>query len=318
MTSQVLPFESFRTDQRTSLAIGNFDGVHIAHQGLIRTMVQDAREIGAAAYVLTFEPHPRKVLNGSSDFHLLQTYPRKYESLLKIGLDGVVVANFTPEFSQVSPLRFLEEICTRFSLESVSVGFNFSFGKGAEGTPDTMRSFLDRKGIHCHILEPVQVGGVRISSAFLRNEISKGRLESYKEYTGRFFLVEGTVTQGRKRGRKLGFATANLQSFSSLLKHGVYIARVFTPDEKAHQALVHLGPNPTFEDEQVKMEVHIPGLDQDLYGEHIQVEFLKYLREVRNFQDSTKLKERILMDLQSMDEFFSNARFENELTLFTG
>ena len=306
MSSPIYPFESFQTNRMSCLAIGNFDGVHYAHQKLLREMVTSAQQHSWESYVLTFEPHPRKVIQTTPQFHLLQSYEKKYETLIGTGIDGVIVANFTKEFSSTCPVHFLEILCTKIPLKSVYIGFNFRFGKGAIGTPLAMRSFLEPKNILCHIFEPIELDGLKISSAFLRNEIASGHIDSYWRYTGRPYCVEEKVITGSDRGNKIGYATANLQSVNPLLKHGVYIAQTTLADSSVHRSLVHVGPNPTFDDPKIKTEVHIPGFAGNLYGQFLKVEFMKYLREIQIFENVKALQGRISQDINSMGDYFKN------------
>ena len=306
MSLPVFAFESFQSKHTACLAIGNFDGVHYAHQKVLEEMIEWSRTNGWQSYVLTFEPHPRKVLNSSADFHLLQSYSQKYETLIKTGIDGIIVANFTKEFSAVSPVSFLDTLCSKIPLASVYIGFNFRFGKGALGTPCAMKSYLEPKKITCQIADPIEYEGIKVSSAFLRKELTTGRIESYLRYTGRYYTVEETVVKGSDRGKKIGYATANLQSVTALLKHGVYIAKTTLIDSSEKESLVHVGPNPTFGETLIKMEVHIPDFDGNLYGQPLKVEFMNYLRDIQIFANPEALQFQIRDDIRLMRAFFKS------------
>ena len=318
MNPRIHRFDQFHTSLKTCLAIGNFDGVHCAHQQLINKMLEKARSTGAKSYALTFEPHPRTIISPRRNLILLQSFQRRYEALLALGLDGVIVADFTPSFSQIPPSKFIEELCSKITLDSVSVGFNFAFGKGAEGNPNTLKSLLIPREVECEIASTIMMDGVRVSSAFLREEVSRGKVETYLKLTGRYYLVEGTVVEGEKRGRHLGFPTANLEGFSSLLKFGVYVTLAKLEDGNSFPALVNYGSNPTFGDDQPKMEAHIPGLQRELYGEKLQLNFLKLLRPVLQFTSPNALKTQIGKDLIQMESVFQENTGNHAHSQFIG
>jgi riboflavin kinase / FMN adenylyltransferase len=293
----------FQSDTPVCLAIGNFDGVHQGHQALIQSLLNGAKSVAALACVLTFEPHPRQVLKGPNSLKLLQSYDCKVKTLISLGLDQVLVADFTSDFARMSQEEFVDLICEKMNLKGVWVGYNFSFGSHGKGNPASLSQLLQKRGVPTYVLDPVQIDGVLLSSGNLRNWLAQGSVAEYLRFTGRHYQVSGLVIRGEGRGQRLGFPTANLDTSSVLLGEGVYIASVGLEDGSSHRALVNLGQAPTFGVQTSRVEVFIPELSADLYGSELCLSFLKKLRDICKFSSSKLLQAQIQKDLEQLHSF---------------
>ena len=300
MSSAGVSLDEFQSKGPFCLAIGNFDGVHKGHQALIQSLLEGAKSLGARACALTFKTHPRQVLKPDSSLKLLQTYESKVMTLKSLGLDEVLVADFTPSFARISQEEFVGLICEKMDLKGVWVGYSFRFGSNAKGNPSLLTQLLGHRGIPTQVLEPVCIDGVLQSSDRLRDCLAKGSLVEHLSSTGRSYAISGRVERGAGRGQRLGFPTANIDASSVLLGEGVYIARVKLEHGDSYQALVNLGQAPTFGVEQSRIEIHIPGLSLDLYGSRIYLSFQKRLRNIQKFSSATALQSQIQKDLEAL------------------
>jgi riboflavin kinase/FMN adenylyltransferase len=312
--------EAARKLTRGTLAIGNFDGVHLGHRGLIDAAKVSARGLGGPPSALTFEPHPARVLAPHYAPPLISSPARKRELLAAAGVEDLVIQPFDRAFAATEPERFLDLLAATFASEVV-VGADFTYGRERGGTVDTLRAGLAQRGRRLHVVSPIAVNGLVVSSTKIREFTLEGRVEAAAQLLGRPFDLEGDVVRGAGRGRKLGWPTANIRTAAELLPGvGVYAvrARLVEPPPASPtptyvppilgpplRGAANLGLNPTFRDdahagsrrEPLLLEVHLLDFDQDLYGRTLRVEFVHRLRDERRFPNVEALKEQIGRDV---------------------
>jgi riboflavin kinase/FMN adenylyltransferase len=282
------------------VTIGNFDGVHLGHQALIHCLIDRAREKNLPSVVITFEPHPLKVLYPGLRFHRIFDYDDQLEQLAKIGIDFLVVEPFSREFSQLSPERFLTEgIFKPFVPECLIVGYDFSFGANREGSLDFLQDHAPRLGFKVEIVPPVKIKDVIVSSTRIRQAVENGDVELAGRLLGRRFYLRGLIERGAGRGRTIGVPTANLRTSAELIPaRGVYAGLAKIRGQEI-PAAINVGLNPTFldDDSKIRIEAHLLGFNGDLYGENLLMEFVARLREERKFSTVEALVEQIKLDL---------------------
>ena len=322
---------SARRLTRGAMAIGNFDGVHLGHRGLFDAARASARALGGPASALTFEPHPARLLAPDYAPPLISSPTRKRELLAEAGVEELVVQSFDRSFAGTEPERFVELLAAT-GVGEVIVGHDFTYGRERGGTVDTLRQGLAPLGVRLHLVAPITVHGLVVSSTKIREFTLEGRVEAAAQLLGRPFDLEGDVVRGAGRGRKLGWPTANIRTDAELLPAvGVYAVRarlieenlsgegrpaaggqepmLFVPPRlgPALQGAANLGLNPTFRDdahagsrrEPLMLEVHLLDFDQEVYGRSLRVEFVHRLRDERRFPNVEALKEQIARDVAS-------------------
>ena len=299
------------------VTIGNFDGMHLGHQGLFRELDSQLQSrAGNEAKVkalMTFTPHPRRVLSkrpreelvADPSFWTISSQRRKIQLAAEMGFDFFVLLRFTPSFASLSPEEFVRRyIVQALQADVVVVGYDWSFGKGRSGTVETLSALSAQYDFHAEIVEPVLVAGDRVSSSTVKAALASGDLQSIQRQLGRHFEVEGIVRHGEKRGRTLGFPTANLRPREQLLPpDGVYATYVrIEGDETRYAAASSLGVRPVFEKQGERLlEAYL--LDQqgiDLYGKRIRVEFVEKLRDEQNFDSLDDLLVAMKQDVANV------------------
>jgi riboflavin kinase/FMN adenylyltransferase len=291
-----------------AIAIGNFDGVHRGHQALVALASRLARAAGGDSVVLTFDPHPARLLAPALAPPMLMTLERRLELLAEAGADAVVVEPFTTELAALPADRFIAEVLRGdFDARHVVVGWDFTFGAGRQGNATTLASEGARLHMGVNIVPPVMVAGLVCSSTKIREFVLEGRVEGATMLLGRPFEIIGRVVHGAERGRTLGIPTANLDPEADLLpKPGVYAAWAYRLDDGSRlrlRAAVSIGSNPTFAAEDrragpaVTIEAHLLDFDGDLYGARLRLEFAGWLRDQRRFSSADELTAEIRRDI---------------------
>jgi riboflavin kinase/FMN adenylyltransferase len=295
-----------RPPRRPVLTIGNFDGVHIGHRAILRTVTDRARALDGEAVVYTFDPHPRKVLQGERAPALLTTTEQKLELLSAAQIDLVVLEPFTVEFARTEPETFVREhVHRRIAPLEVYVGYDFHFGRDREGSMRTLTEHGPRLGFAVTIIPEVTIGSRDVSSSRIRERLAEGEVGEAGLLLGRPFAVRGRVVAGDRRGRTLGFPTANLAPETEVLPgHGVYAGRARLLDDGERPAgsrfgaVTNVGRRPTFgKDDPPLAEVHLLDFAGDLYGRRLEVSFERRLREERRFPGPDALREQIARDV---------------------
>ncbi len=294
-----------RTLKNPVVTLGNFDGVHLGHQRIFKRVREEASRLRGEAVVITFEPHPLKVLAPEKFLPLLTPFRKKMMLIEKSGIKTVLCIEFSRAFSEISPSEFIRSILVeKVKVRKVIIGYNYHFGKGQEGNARTLEDAGRALGFDVGVVEPLKVGDTVVSSSKIRDFIRKGEVEEASRLLGRDYPIIGKVVRGARRGGTLGFPTANLEISDELYpKTGVYAVEV-TWHEQHFNALANVGLNPTFSPDQtrsgkpISLEVYILNFSQDIYGDEIQVAFRRRIRDEVRFDSAASLVDQIQKDIQ--------------------
>ena len=280
-----------------ALAIGNFDGVHRGHQALLQAAKDAAAKTGGKSGVILFEPHPRELFQPDKPHFRLTPLPRKLELLEAFGLGLAVVLRFDAALAGLSAEAFIAQVLVqKLGVSHVVVGYDFHFGKGRTGDPETLRRAAAAHGFAVTVVAQVADAGEVFSSSAIRAELAQGDVQGAAEMLGHWWRVTGTVIGGAKRGTGLGFPTANIAlPHATALAHGIYAVLVLV-DGKTHPAAAYLGTRPTFDDRAPVLEVFLLDFDDDLYGRQIAVDFIDHIRGDRRFDSIDDLKAQMQHD----------------------
>jgi riboflavin kinase / FMN adenylyltransferase len=280
-----------------ALAIGNFDGVHRGHQALLAAVKADAARRSAPAGVMIFDPHPREFFQPQVPHFRLTTRAQKLRLFQRFGLDLAVVLPFDAALAALSPDAFIDEILVEaLAVKHVIIGYDFNFGRGRAGTPETMRAAGLRHGFAVTVVEPVGHGETAFSSSAIRARLTRGDVSGAAADLGHRWRIDGQVVGGAKRGTGLGFPTANITVAPGCgLAHGIYAARVHV-DGTCHGAAAYWGSRPQFDNGLAVLEVFLLDFDGDLYGRDLSVEFVAFLRPDGKFEGLEALKRQMQVD----------------------
>jgi riboflavin kinase/FMN adenylyltransferase len=285
---------------RTALTVGSFDGVHRGHQDVLRQLVARARHLGVHSLLVTFDPHPLEIVNPAAAPRLLTVGDEKLEVLAESGVDFVAVLPFTPALAAYSAERFVDEILLRrFRMHDLLMGYDHRFGHNRAGDTATMQRLGSERGFDVTVVPAITVnGGQNISSTAIRRAVAGGDLDGASRALGRYYSLGGRVGEGARRGRLLGFPTANVPVPSPrklLPPDGVYAIRVQTP-MGPHNGMLNLGPRPTFGDTEPVVEAHLFDADLDLYGARVRIDFVARLRDTQKFNGVESLVAQLNAD----------------------
>ncbi len=296
------------------LTIGNFDGLHRGHKRVLRKVITRAREEGGTSAVVTFEPHPLKVLHPERAPQLIQTQPQKRDILAHLGIEILLEVPFTPEFSVMSAESFARLLAARLQPKEIYIGEDFRFGRGREGNIELLRALQGELGFIAESFSKLQAGGEDVSSSRIRKLLMEGRMEEAVHLLGRPYVVEGVVQRGDGRGRTLGFPTANLAIENELVPaHGVYAVAVDLGEPALLPGVANLGTRPTFDKSEVAVEVHCLEGGRDCYGHRIRCLFFKFLRPEIRFGSVAELKAQIALDVQAARECFRESPLQRRM-----
>lgn len=293
--------EKFRTnDKGLALALGNFDGLHIAHRKIIERTKYKAEAMGLKSAVFLLDPHPVKILYPHKKFLLLTSIQERAEILEKMGIDYMFVEPFTQEIAALTPYKFVQNyLVERLNVKQIVVGFDYTFGRQGSGTTYNLLKWGEHFKFHVEIIPPVMIDNEIVSSSLIRELIVNGDVKKAAKYLGRPFKRKGKVVHGDGRGQSLGFPTANLDINAELLlpKNGVYLSLVTWGDKKKF-ALTNVGNKPTFGfTEKVIVENFLLDFCEDIYSEELTANFLCRIRDELFFKDAFYLKKQIEADI---------------------
>lgn len=285
------------------ITLGNFDGVHLGHQELIRMVIRRARQIGGTSLVVTFRPHPLKILAPEKCPPLISIYEEKIRLIEQLGIDVLVKIPFSMEFAAMSPEAFVKDIlCGLLGTKEIFVGSNYRFGKSRAGNVAMLRELGKALGFTVQEVEQVALGGEVISSTIIRQLLRDGEVEHAARLLGRVYAVSGIVVKGDARGRGLGFPTANIVAKHAIIPaDGVYAVRLHVRD-RFYDGIANIGLRPTFDTKVRTIEVHVFDFDEDIYGEDISLYFIRKIREERKFSGPQELVCQIHTDIAAARE----------------
>ncbi|MCA0202314.1 MAG: bifunctional riboflavin kinase/FAD synthetase [Proteobacteria bacterium] len=296
------------------IALGNFDGLHLGHQAVIGRAVDLARTAGVAAAVMTFEPHPRMFFKPDQEPFRLSPFRMKAHVIEALGVDYLYVQSFDKEFSQRTPENFVSEILVGgLGLSHIVVGYDYVFGYQRTGNVAVLRDLAAKYGFGVTAVEKLGEGEERFSSTAIRDLLREGRPRAAARMLGRFWEIEGRVVTGDKRGRQLGFPTANLEYRDYLHpKKGVYAVRAGVDHGAGtvwRNGVANFGNRPTFDKTDVLLEAHLFDTREDLYGKHLRVALIDYIRAEEKFDGLEALKIQIAADSRKARELLTTAGF---------
>ena len=280
--------------------MGNFDGIHLGHQALVLRSLEEARRRNVASVVLTFDPHPLKVLAPARAPRLILTPEDKIELLQDLGIDVVINQRFDASFASLDAEEFVRRfIVNRLKAKKIWVGRDLRFGHGRKGDVEQLVRWGEELGFEVGIVEPILVNGVRVSSSQIRQAIEAGRVDEARSSLGRNHFISGTVVEGNRRGRDLGFPTANIASRTEVIPGDGIYATLFYIGQEQWLSVSSIGVNPTFGAGPRTIESYILNFDRDIYGKKIKLAFVKKIREEKKFADVASLIAQIQEDVRS-------------------
>ncbi len=289
------------------ITIGNFDGVHLGHRYILEQTISKAKLLGTIPVVMTFEPHPYKFFNPGEKSYLLLPFEEKYARIKKIGIETIIVTEFTMDFARMSPHEYARRILKELiNPSTVVVGHNFTFGRMASGDVSLLKGFGKEYGYNVIIVDPYVIDGKVVSSSRVRQYVKYGQVQEAARFLGYNPYITGKVVTGTHRGTNiLGFPTANIETSWELLpQRGVYAVKILRKDT-LHYGVANIGINPTFGGHELKIEVHILNFDKDVVGEDMAIEFIEKIRDEVRFSSSDELKQKISEDIEFAKKVFS-------------
>jgi riboflavin kinase/FMN adenylyltransferase len=293
----------FRIEKPSIVTIGTFDGVHLGHQKILSRLQQLKQKHGLNAVVLTFEPHPRKVLfPNQADLKLLTLIDEKLDLLENYGVDVAVVYPFDKTFSNIEAKEYIEEILLKnLKVKYLVIGYDHHFGKDRGGNIKVLQQFEKEYGYEVEEIDALDIDHIAISSSKIRHALEEGKITLANNYLGHYFFLNAIVVEGKQLGRKLGYPTANLKIEGTdklIPKIGVYFVEVVI-DNVAHYGMMNIGYNPTTDnDQKVKIEVNIFDFNEDIYRKVVRINFIDYLRDEKKFNNLEELTEALHEDKQ--------------------
>ncbi len=297
---------SHRFSRPTILTLGNFDGVHIGHQRILNRLVERAKYLNLPSVVYTFDPHPLNVVAPNRRPPLITTTDEKAYLLSKFGVDCLVLAEFTKEFSSQHPEEFVKDVLVgSLKAAEVLVGHDYTFGRGKTGTVEYLKEAGRKFGFKAEVIPAYKKWDKVVSSSQARSLLRDGNVKKVASLLGRYYSISGKVVDGDKRGKELGFPTANIETISDhILKNGVYIVNVILKERKYH-GVVNIGLVPTFGGGMKRLEVYILDFAKQIYDKNIRLEFIQRLRGERLFDTPEVLISQIHKDVGKTRKFFS-------------
>lgn len=300
-------FFEYKKVNNAIVTIGTFDGVHLGHQAILKDMVKTAKEIGGETVVITFHPHPRQVLNiDSSHLRFISTQEEKLKRLEELGIDNLIIINFTKEFSRTSSESFIRDyIFDKIAPVKIVIGYDHHFGKNRMGDFNLLYELGYQYRLKVQRIPAQDVENIAVSSTKIRHSLQQGDIEHANLLLGYQFSYAGTVISGKKIGRELGFPTANMdvkKEFRLIETHGVYATYV-DYDGKTYKSMTYIGNKPTIDDnEDVSIETHLLDFDDDLYDKEIKIRFVKKVRGEIKFNSLEAMKQQLKLDEEEINK----------------
>lgn len=292
--------DKIERDENTVITLGTFDGIHLGHKKILEKFVETANGINGRNLLVTFSPHPRSVLVKNKNVRLLSTLNEKIPILESLGVLNLLIINFTKEFSEKTSYEFVKEyFVDKIGVKEIVIGYDHHFGKGRDGNFEALSKMGKEFGFNVSMVGPVSVDDITVSSTKIRDALSEGNISLANKLLGRRYSFSGVVVEGDKRGRELGFPTANIEDFGNdkfLPAIGIYLVKIFV-EGKNHFGLMSIGRRPTFyESGDVTTEVYILDFSKDIYGEKVTVNIIERIRNEEKFSTVEELIDQIKDD----------------------
>lgn len=293
--------------QGAYVTIGNFDGVHLGHQYIFRKLAGEAHAAGRHAVVITFEPHPKMIIHPDrKPFYLITTLEEKIALIGRQNMDALILIPFSLEFAKTTAEEFVCRILwEKLHLRKVVIGHDYTFGRGKEGNEAFLKAFGEKLGFVVEVMNAFTIGDVIVSSTRVRNAILAGDVKTAAAFLGRPYNLTGVVVEGHHRGGGLGFPTANIESEKVLIPAGGVYAALVNLEGHRHRAVLNIGINPTFGDNQQTIEVFLLDFQERIYGKTLEVLFIEKLRDEKKFADPEELIHQIKDDVSKAKEILA-------------
>ena len=309
--AELIELKNITRDPNTVVTVGTFDGVHQGHRALMEAVVNKAKERNARSVVVTFDPHPREIINpGKEGIKLLTTLKERAEILEDLGVDVLLVIPFDRDFSLLTSEEFIRDIIySKVGVSEFVIGYDHHFGRDRKGTIETIEMLGGELGFDSYVVSKQEMGEVTISSTVIRNTLAEeGDVKQAAEYLNRHYLLNGIVMHGDERGRIIGYPTANLKPEHEnkvIPKNGVYAVKVRVNNDW-YGGMMNIGVRPTFGEDERTLEVNIFDFDREIYGDTIQVRFIDRIRDEKKFSGIEELKSQLDSDKKSALQILSS------------
>lgn len=295
--------------ENSVVTIGTFDGVHIGHQKIIKTLINKAKKLKLKSVVLTFFPHPRMVLQKDSDIKLINTLAERSKKFKELGLDFLIIEEFTEKFSRLSAVKFVRDILVnKLNARHIIIGYDHRFGRNRSADINDLKQFGETFNFKVHKISVQDIEEVAVSSTKIRQAIIEGHIKKANKYLGYNFMLTGRVIKGKGLGKTIGFPTANLfieESYKLIPKNGVYVISC-NYNGRLILGMMNIGTNPTVNGEDQSIEIHFFDFNRDIYGEKLQIDLHTRLRDERKFISVEALKEQIKIDQQNALQYLEH------------
>ncbi|WP_255424492.1 bifunctional riboflavin kinase/FAD synthetase [Apibacter sp. HY039] len=297
---------SLPQDKKIIFTLGMFDGVHLGHRFILNYLDEIAKKEDGETAIMTFNPHPRFVLQPDTDFRLLTTLQEKINLLSELSIQHLFIQEFSKEFSRLSSLEFVRDILVaKLNIHSLVVGYDHQFGRNRDGNFEQLQTFSEMFEFKLYQLPPISENEMVISSTKIRNKILEGDISTANSWLGYKFIMTGKVVEGNKLGRQLGFPTANIDIDAQKIcpKNGVYFVKVSLKN-KFYHGMMNIGMRPTVNGLKKQIEVNILDFDQDIYGEQLEIHFYDRERDEQKFSSIEDLKKQLYTDRENTRDYF--------------
>ena len=299
----------FTATKKTIVTLGTFDGVHIGHNAILDKICKVAKHENLESVILTFFPHPRKIVSNNYDIKLLNTIEEKSVLLEKIGIQNFIVHPFDKTFSELSPREFVTQVLVeKLNIQKIIIGHDHKFGKNRAADFNDLINFGKEFGFEVEEISAQQINEVSVSSTRIRNSLLEGNVSLAKDYLGYPYVLTGNVVKGNQLGRTIGFPTANIEipeDYKLIPKNGVYFVTVNVNEEKVF-GMMNIGVKPTLGENKLSIEVHLLNFNKDIYNHKIQVNVLERVRDEQKFESFEALKSQLELDKQNTIRYFEN------------
>ncbi|WP_372745049.1 bifunctional riboflavin kinase/FAD synthetase [Lutibacter sp.] len=305
---------TYASTKKSFVTIGTFDGVHLGHQKVIKNLVESAKKNNAESVLLTFFPHPRMVLQKNANIKLINTIDERIELLENIGLNTLIIQEFSDEFANLSAFEFVKTILVdQLNIKKLIIGYDHHFGKNREGNFNSLVAFGLQFNFEVTEISQKDISNITVSSTKIRCAIEQGEIQKANSYLGYNFTLIGTVVKGKNLGKKIGFPTANIlikETYKLIPKTGAYIVKS-SINNKLIYGMMNIGYRPTVSGKNQTIEINFFDFDEDLYNQVLKIEVLTFLREEKKFDSIEYLKSQLNKDKQKSLEYINGTFFES-------
>lgn len=299
----------FSSDAKTLVTIGTFDGVHFGHQQILKKLILEAKIAGEKSVLLTFFPHPRMVIQNDATLELINTIDERASLLEKTGLDYLIIHPFSKEFSRMTALEFVREVLVnQFNISKLIIGYDHHFGKNREGNIVQLTEYSHLYDFTVEEIPAQDVDDVSVSSTKIRKALASGNLKTANTYLGYNFMINGKVVNGKQLGGKIGYPTANInvaETYKLIPKTGVYVVKSLL-NSKTIFGMMNIGNRPTIDGNYQTIEVHFFDFNEDLYGQHLTIALLYFLRNEQKFDSIKDLIVQLKKDEETSRDYLKN------------